>query len=610
MLHLLKKSAPHTLRSSVLALRQSVFSRRLHKTALVNTAMHLHRDPNTLSNYDKFRVTHTSADLSIDFDNKVLKGTVTHTVKSINGTTETAIILDTRFLDVHEVSVNGERSNWELLAQSKPYGHALKVPLNQAIKGGETLSLRIGVQTTKDGTAVQFLTPVQARSQHPYMFSQCQAINARSIFPCQDTPDVKSTFEFNITSPLPVLASGLAVGSPEAASGNKNNEKVYRFRQDIPIPSYLFAVASGDIVSAPIGPRSVVATGPEGIKAAQWEFEEATEPYIESIEKIIYPYQWGTYNLLVLPPSFPYGGMENPVYTYCTPTVVSGDRQNVDVIAHELSHSWSGNLVTAASWEHFWLNEGWTTYLERRLQAAVHGEPHRDFSAIIGWKSLVDAVNGYGTDHNFTKMIPDLKGKDPDDAFSTVPYEKGYTFLSYLEAKVGKEKWNKFIPHYFTTFKCASLDSYEFKTNLIDFFADDSAASTALTSVNWDDWFYKPGLPPKPEFDTSLADVCFKLAAKWKHADPLTFRPDKSDITGWAANQVVVFLDQILEFKEPLSPELADTMGKAYDLTTSTNVEVTARYFQVGLRAKDKNVYQPTADLLGNVGRMKFVRPL
>jgi leukotriene-A4 hydrolase len=284
------------------------------------------------------------------------------------------------------------------------------------------------------------------------MFSQCQAIHNRSIFPCQDTPDVKSTYEFKIRSSLPVVASGLSTGATLFEQGEKGESGTlqYSFLQEIPMPSYLFALASGDIATASIGPRSVVSTGPEELSDAKWEFEADTEKFIQVAEKLVYPYKWTQYNVLVLPPSFPYGGMENPVFTFATPTVVSGDRENIDVIAHELSHSWSGNLVSNASWEHFWLNEGWTTYLERRIGAAVHGESHRDFSAIIGWKALQDSVANFGEDHEFTKLVIDLKGKDPDDAFSSIPYEKGFHFLYYLEKLVGKSTWDKFIPHYFT----------------------------------------------------------------------------------------------------------------------------------------------------------------
>lgn len=299
--------------------------------------------------------------------------------------------------------------------------------------------------------------------------------------------------------------------------------------------------------------------------------------------------------------------MENPVYTYATPTMISGDRENVDVIAHELSHSYSGNLVSNASWEHFWLNEGWTTYLERRLQAAVHSEPHRDFSAIIGWKSLQDSVKQFGDTHEFTKMVVELKGKDPDDAFSSIPYEKGYIFLTHLEAQVTKDKWNKYIPHYFTTFARQSLDSYDFKANLLSFFAPDITASKALNDVDWDFWLYSPGMPPKPDFDTSLVDVCYALATKWETDD---IEPDAGDIKGWSANQVVVFLDRVLAFTQPLNKRASYAIGSVYGLSKSQNVEVVSRYYQVALKAKDATVYKPTAELLGSVGRMKFVRPL
>lgn len=259
------------------------------------------------------------------------------------------------------------------------------------------------------------------------------------------------------------------------------------------------------------------------------------------------------------------GGMENPIYTFATPTLISGDRQNVDVIAHELAHSWSGNLVSNASWEHFWLNEGWTTYLERRIQASMHGddEKYRDFSAIIGWKALSDSINQFGEDHEFTKMIPDLKGKDPDDAFSTVPYEKGSTFLYHLEKLIGKEKWDKFIPHYFTEYKERSVDSYEFKSTLLTFFDSDNDAWKKLQSLDWDSWFYKPGFPPKPDFDTTLADQCYDLADKWqeKNDGKTNFKPSASDIKSFTANQSVVFLERIQTFSKPLSPDLVDLMG-------------------------------------------------
>lgn len=522
-------------------------------------------------------------------------------------------------LNVIDVSVEGSAAKWDVSSQRiEPYGSPLTIHIDEKHNkaAGSELQLHINVQTTKDCTALQWLTPAQtSNKKHPYMFSQCQAIHARSLLPCQDTPDVKSTYTFNIRSPLPVLASGLPTGVRDFLPGDngKSGTLLYTFHQEIPMPSYLFALASGDIASASIGPRSTVWTGPEELKASQWEFEMDTEAYIQAAEKIVYPYAWTTYNVLVLPPSFPYGGMENPVYTFATPTVVSGDRQNVDVIAHELSHSWSGNLVSNASWEHFWLNEGWTTYLERRLQADIHGsDKHRDFSAIIGWKALSDSIEQFGEDHEFTKLIPDLKGKDPDDAFSSVPYEKGFVFLYHLEKLISKEKWDKFIPHYFHTFKKRSVDSYEFKATLLDFFQSDAEASKKLNDIDWDIWFYKAGYPPKPNFDTELADHCYDLADKWQalNEGKSDFKPSKSDIESFTANQSVVFLEKVQTFSKPLSPELVLEMGNVYDFATSKNVELVSRYFVLGLQAHAKSVFEPAAKLLGEVGRMKFVRPL
>lgn len=304
--------------------------------------------------------------------------------------------------------------------------------------------------------------------------------------------------------------------------------------------------------------------------------------------------------------------MENPVYTFATPSVISGDRENIDVIAHELAHSWSGNLVSNCSWEHFWLNEGWTVYLERRIQAGVHGEPYRDFSAIIGWKALTDSISHFGEDHEFTKLIVDLKGRNPDDAFSSIPYEKGFTFLYYLEKLVGKAKFDRFIPHYFGTFARKSLDSFEFKDNFINFFADDQEASTQIERIDWNTWFYKPGFPPKPDFDTSMVDVAYKLAGLWESRSrgESDFRPSAEDIKGLSANQIVVFLEKVQLFEPSVSADDSRIMGQAYGFSSSQNMELTARYLQLALRAGDESAEQSAVELLGKIGRMKFVRPL
>lgn len=262
---------------------------------------------------------------------------------------------DTNYLSILSVKSNSSDVQWALKDRVVPYGSPLHISVPGGAPQGDRLTLDIALETTKDCVGLQWMTPAQTgNKKHPYVYSQCQAILARSIFPCQDTPDVKSTFSFNITSPLPVVASGVPVPSDVQGDG----DKLFRFEQKVPIPSYLFALASGDLETAPIGKRSVVATGPEALQEAKWELENDMDKFLDVAEKLVFDYQWGQYNVLVLPPSFAYGGMENPIFTFATPTIISGDRQNVDVIAHELSHSWSGNLVGCASWEHFWLNEG------------------------------------------------------------------------------------------------------------------------------------------------------------------------------------------------------------------------------------------------------------
>ncbi|KAF3760809.1 peptidase M1, membrane alanine aminopeptidase, partial [Cryphonectria parasitica EP155] len=393
------------------------------------------RDPSTSANYDAWRTKHTTANLKIDFKEKSLRGLVTLELESQTDKDSKEIILDSSYLSVSSVKVNSADSQWSIKDRAEPLGSPMHISVPSGAARGELVKVDIEVATTAQCTALQWLTPEQTSSKEaPFMFSQCQAIHARSLFPCQDTPDVKSTYSFRITSPYVVVASGVAAdGEPEAREGG---EKLYVFEQKVPIPSYLFALASGDIAQAPIGPRSYVATSPDALKACQWEFERDVEKFMEVIEGIVFPYKWGQYNVLVLPPSFPYGGMENPIYTFATPTVVSGDRENVDVIAHELSHSWSGNLVTSCSWEHFWLNEGWTTYLERRILAAVHGAAYFDFSAVIGWQDLQGTIDDLGKDHPYTQLLIPHKGIDPDDSFSKVPYEKGFHMVWYLDRLV------------------------------------------------------------------------------------------------------------------------------------------------------------------------------
>lgn len=581
------------------------------------------RDPNTLSNYHNFVTRHTSVDFDIDFSKKRLFGSVVLTLESLAGEETREIVLDSSFLDISVVEIDGKSAKFHVGDRVEPYGSPLTITLPSAVPKGKTVDIEIKVATTDKCTALQWMTPAQtSNKKHPYMFSQCQAIHARSVFPCQDTPDVKSTFSFALRSPLPVLASGLPTGAHDYQAPKKEGEQgtlKYTFEQKVPITSYLFAVASGDLACASIGPRSTVWSGPEELLVCKDELDGEIEPFMKALESLVSPaYQWTQYNVLILPPSFPYGGMENPVFTYATPSIISGDKQNIDVIAHELSHSWSGNLISAASWEHFWLNEGWTTYLERRIAGYLHGEAHRHFSAIIGWKALEESIKQFGEDHEYTKLVTNLKGKDPDDAFSSIPYEKGFHALYAFELLLGKDKWDTFIPHYFDTFKFKSVDSYDFKSCLVDFFATDPAARQKLEAFDWDTLFYAPGFPPKPDFDETMVKACYALADKWKsrthhndnNNDHPPFYPSPSDIQTWISTQSLVFLERLQSFAPALSPTDISLLGSTYNYANSQNLEILSRYLTLGLMARAPATYGPAAEMLGRTGRMKFVRPL
>ena len=575
-------------------------------------------DYSTLSNYQSFTIKHTALDLHVSFDKSRVSGSVSYTMSHNDAGAEKncAIHLDTSHLVVKEVSVDGKDAPFELAERVEPLGSRLTITPDAAQSIGSEFELKLSFETTDKCTALQWLTAKQT-SGKPYMFSQLEAIHARSLFPCFDTPSVKSTFTASITSPLPVVFSGIEKSKNEC--GN-NGECTYVFEQSVPIPAYLIGIASGDLVHAPIGPRSTVYTEPFRLKDAQWEFDGDVEKFIQAAEKIIFPYEWGTYDILINVNSYPYGGMESPNMTFATPTLIAHDKSNIDVIAHELAHSWSGNLVTNCSWNHFWLNEGWTVYLERRIVGALHGEPTRHFSALIGWNDLQNSIDAMANPDRFSTLVQCLNdGTDPDEAFSSVPYEKGFNFLFYLENLVGgPAEFDPFIKHYFAKYARQSLDTFQFLDTLFEFYADKRAL---LDSVDWETWLFAPGMPPKQKFDTSLADNVFKLADEWVAAAASGATPEQlreqfksSDVAEFNANQAVLFLETLTQGKLAWSEhqEAARTLLDVYNtpkIVQSGNAEVIFKVYKFQVTAHLAEHYQELADWLGTVGRMKFVRP-
>ena len=386
--------------------------------------------------------------------------------------------------------------------------------------------------------------------------------------------------------------------------------KEYRFKQVIPIPSYLIAIVVGDLVSKQVGPRSHVWSEPELIDRCAYEFAE-TEQMVATAEEIVGPYVWGVYDLLILPPSFPFGGMENPCLTFVTPTLLAGDRSLTNVVAHEIAHSWTGNLVTNKNWGNFWLNEGFTRFLEMKIVGRLSGgEPNRQFKATEGLKALKFEIQSLGADNPYTKLLIDMKGVDPDDAFSSVPYEKGHTFLFYLEQLLGgPQVFEPFLRAYIEKFKFKSIDTNDFKGFLTEYFKD---KPSLLKSIDWNLWLNSTGMPPIiPDYDQTLSEECTALAQRWITANDNELSQfsvrDLSSMDSW---QRIDFLNQLLESESPISATKMIAITDAYDLRSVQNAEIRALWIRVGLKAHWKGCVDDAIEFITSQGRMKFLKPI
>lgn len=450
--------------------------------------------------------------------------------------------------------------------------------------------------------------------------AQCQAIHARSILPCQDCPAVKMTYDAKVTVPkwatavMSALSKELTTTTTEQLTQNNSAEygdKVYQFSQPVPIPSYLFALAVGDLDSRDISPRCRVWSEPSMVEAVAFEFSQV-EDFLVAAEELTMPYQWTRYDLLCLPPSFPYGGMENPCLTFVTPTLLAGDKSLADVVAHEAAHSWSGNLVTNETWEHFWLNEGWTIFLQRKIMAKVNKDSKFfDFDSIGGWEDLRESVALLPD--KYTKLIPDLGNDDPDDAFSSVPYEKGFNLLYALERMVGADNFAGFMKAYFNEFKFSTVTSQKFQ----DFFESYFKDIPAIKDFDWKTWLHKPGMPEKPTFDRTLSEQCEHLADAWISVDDgetVKGMLPKHDISTWNTGLKCCFLDVLTatctDRKRQLSLSTISSMKKKYSFEQSQNSEILFRFCILAVEAGDASILPIVIRFITSQGRMKFVRPL
>ena len=538
---------------------------------------------------------HLNLDLTLDFEARRVRGVVeldlyapVITVGSLNRP-GAPLVLDSQGLVIEGVTgAGGEPLPWTLGPEDPRIGAALTISLEQ----GDT-KVRIAYHTTEKSAALQWLTPEQTRDRtHPFLFTQGETIFTRTWIPLQDTPAVRSTYDAAIRTSLPLTVVMSAEQLGRGADG------AWHFHMPQAIPSYLIALAAGDLAFQPISGRSGVWAEPSLVKAARDELSD-TESMIQAAEALFGPYRWGRYDILVLPPAFPFGGMENPRLTFVTPTMLTGDKSLVSLVAHELAHSWSGNLVTNATWSDFWLNEGFTVYCEQRIMERVFGPERADMERLAARRDLEREMPELEPWQQV--LHPDLRGRHPDDYFSNIPYVKGALFLRRLEAIFGRERFDQILRRWFGVNALSSTVTEEFVWRL----KDEWRAEPQLASqIDLDLWLNKPGLPPDAPLDGSSAlanvDVQRDLFVQGAAAASL-------ETKGWITYQWQHFI-QGLPDTVPL--QRLTELDRAFGFTATGNSEILCDWLMVAIRRHYQAADARLTEFLMEVGRRKFIAPL
>ncbi|MEP7185231.1 MAG: M1 family metallopeptidase [Rhodanobacter sp.] len=552
-------------------------------------------EPNSYAQPDQVVVTHLDLDLVIDFPHKQLDGQATLKLEWKNPSAP-CLVLDTRDLKIATIealSADGKTRplKYVLAPRDKHLGSKLTIAAPK-----HPAQVRIVYTTSPKASGLQWLTPAQtADKKLPFMFSQSESIHARSWVPLQDSPAIRFTYDAHVTAPKAVRVVMSALND---AKHPLNGD--YRFNQPHPIPSYLLAIAAGDIAVKATGPRSAIYAEPSVVDKAAHEFED-TEQLIAATEKLYGPYAWGRYDILVLPPSFPYGGMENPNMTFATPTVLVGDKSLVSLVSHELAHSWSGNLVTSATWRDIWLNEGFTTYVQGRITEAVYGKVLADEEALLSARALEKGISEMPA--NSQKLAPDPRGVGADDALSDVAYDKGSWFLRTLEKRFGRKTFDNYLKGYFAHFAWHSITTEQMldymKANLID---------KHPGTMRWDEvktWVYGEGIPK----DAPLPDSPRFNAIDRERSDFLAGKlaADNLDAKSWNTQEWMYFLDRL-----PDAPpvEKMQQLDAAWHLTGTPNAEIGMRWYSHAIAAGDKAVWPAAAEHMTRIGRMYLTLPL
>ena len=540
------------------------------------------------------RVTHVALDLAVDFSTKRLSGTATLDIQARPGASE--IVLDDKGLEIAAITTSdGKPLAYRVGANDAILGAPLTIQLGAARK------ILVRYKSAPDSGALQWLNPEQtAGKKHPYLLSQGQAIENRSWIPTQDSPGVRQTWEAKFRVPAALTAVMSAPKAGEAVS--QGDSRTFSFKMDKPVAPYLIAIAVGDLAFRELGPRTGVWTEPAMLDKAAAELAD-TEKMVAAAEALFGPYQWGRYDMLVLPPSFPFGGMENPTLTFLTPTFIAGDKSLTSLIAHELAHSWSGNLATNATWADFWLNEGMTTYATTRIVEAVYGPRVAAQQVALGIDAMNAAVteNG-GSEGADTRLHIDLKGRSPDDGLTDIAYEKGAAFLRTIEVAVGRERFDAWLKGWFLRHKFQPVTTSIFLADLRQHLVRGDQALEAKLQL--DRWVNQPGVPA----NVAQADPgAFAEVDTAVNAFKAGTQPEAAAWSRWTTDEKLRFLTRI-DQRQPTGRLAA--LDRAFNLSRTGNNEVRFAFLTLAVAARFDPAVPALEQFLLMQGRRKFVRPL
>jgi leukotriene-A4 hydrolase len=530
-------------------------------------------------------VTHLDWKAVVDFESRTIAATATFDLETSDNAEK--VILDIRELDILSVQVDGKDSPFNIGEEQEFIGSPLSIEITPSTK---KVSINYNTQPGADA----FLWVEGSEDAHPFLFTQSQAILARTWIPCQDSPGIRFTYNATVDVPKDLMALMSAVNPTE-----KNSQGHYTFVMDQPIPSYLLALAVGDVEFRSVGEHTGVYATPDLIDAAEYEFAEM-EDLLVAAESLYGKYAWERYDLLVLPAAFPFGGMENPRLTFATPTIIAGDRSLVSLVAHELAHSWSGNLVTNSTWDDFWLNEGFTVYFEQRIMEAVYGRDISEMLASLSYRGLVNELSDLSP--NDTHLRLHLKGRNPDDGMTAIAYDKGFLFLRMIEETVGRSQFDAFLSEYFTKHAFNVMDTDNFIEYLEGNLLTDEATRDA---VNLTAWIDGPGLPDNcPKIQSDRIKNVDIAVSSWASGDLAT-----SDLlwNDWLYQERYRFLKSI-----PSSVHVAklDELNSTFNISSTGNNEVLFAWLEQAVLKGHKGSYNRLETFLINVGRRKFLTPL